>query len=63
MTADDFSRPESCFGMTRCWTIWASLVLLLPAWQIEAAASREVHIAANRDHGFQRIVNADSSGT
>jgi hypothetical protein len=27
--------------MTRCWTRWATLLLLLPAWQIEADASRE----------------------
>jgi hypothetical protein len=41
MTADEFARPgEFSSGMTRFWT-WASLVLLLPAWQIEAAASRE----------------------
>lgn len=27
--------------MTRSWTIWSSCALLLPAWQIEAAGSRE----------------------
>lgn len=38
-STEDFARP-SFFGRTRCWTIWASFALLLPAWQIAAAGSR-----------------------